>query len=114
MRLPIQRNFSRQSANGWTPMLMTATEAKSAGIMPQGVLPSSCCDGNVTITSPQGQQLYHGVSGCCYDAWQAYCYPCSGEQQNWENYAKQHFTACQGSTPCSITLGGCGKLTPYC
>lgn len=86
----------------------------SRGVMPQGILPSSCCDGNVTITSPTGQQLYTGTSGCCYDAGQAYCYPCGGEQARWEAYAKTHFAACQGSIPCSINLGGCGRLTPYC
>ena len=110
MRLPAHRELSA-AGFGWKPALATPAEG---GVTPQGILPSSCCDGNVTITSPQGQQLYSGSSGCCYDAGQAYCYPCSGMQQRWENYARQHFPACQGSTPCAINLGGCGKLTPYC
>jgi hypothetical protein len=110
MRLPVQRVLSTPGSG----RLPAAAICAGKGITPQGVLPSSCCDGNVTITSPQGQVLYNGTSGCCYDAGQAYCYPCSGEQQSWENYAVSHFSACTGTPPCSINLGGCGKLTPYC
>ena len=101
MRLPIQRHL---------PASRPGTAAAADG----GIAPSSCCDGEVTIYSPSGDTLYTGSSGCCYDAGQAYCYPCSGEKDHWQQYAKEHFTACQGSTPCSIALTGCGSLTPYC
>jgi hypothetical protein len=110
MRLPTQQR-SHRIAGAYAPAVRSLS---TRNVAPSGIQPSSCCDGNVTITSPQGQVLYTGVSGCCYDSGQAYCYPCGGEQASWEAYAKTHFTACQTSTPCSITLGGCGKLTPYC
>jgi hypothetical protein len=110
MRLPTQ-SMSRE-----TGLMSTANlpDSTSAGIEMSGVLPSSCCDGKVSITSPSGDVLYNGTSGCCYDGGQAYCYPCSGETATWEAYAKLHFSACQGPTPCAIALTGCGSLTPYC
>jgi hypothetical protein len=114
MRLPTQRKTSPTTAADWRRKQTASNGVTPSSVEPQGIQPSSCCDGTVTIYSPQGQQLYSGSSGCCYDAGQAYCYPCSGEEAKWEAYAKAHFTQCQGTPTCSISLTGCGSLTPYC
>ncbi len=79
-----------------------------------GIRPSGCCDGTVTIYSPSGATLYQGPSSCCYDAGASWCYPCSNMRQHWEDYAKDHFSACTGSTTCAVALDGCGHLRPYC
>jgi len=102
MRLPTQHRIQTH-----TPQ---ARPAPAGG----DVQPASCCDGKVTIYSPSGDTLYSGASGCCYDSGQAYCYPCSGQDAYWTNYAKTHFAACQGPTSCAVSLTGCGGLTPYC
>lgn len=113
MRLPRQRVAAPSKATDWrgeTPV----GGVTPAGVESQGILPSACCGGTVTIYSPQGQQLYQGASDCCYSGSRAYCYPCDGEQTKWEAFAKAHFSQCQGTTTCAISLTGCGSLTPYC